>query len=74
MGAIPKALPVHRICSSSWAALSSLNGRGSIQLHKDLKCQGGGTPGEHTHSEEKGGEERIVRGGDLEGGSDLDVR
>jgi hypothetical protein len=50
-------LPVCGICSSSWAALSGLNGRGRTYC-RDLKCQGRGggwiPRGPPTHSEEKG--------------------
>jgi hypothetical protein len=49
-----KLLPVCGICSSSWAALSGLKGRGCTQPHRDLMCQGGGIAiGASTLSEEK---------------------
>jgi hypothetical protein len=47
-----KLLPVCRICSISWAALSGLSGRGSVSLCRDLKCKGGGKMGEHPLKEE----------------------
>jgi hypothetical protein len=43
-GLSQKLLPICVICSSSWAALSNLSGRGSAKPHRDLMCQGGGIP------------------------------
>lgn len=34
-------LPILGICSTSWAVLSGLNGRGSSKPHRYLKCQVG---------------------------------
>jgi hypothetical protein len=46
VGLILKVLPVCRICSSCWAALSGLSGRGCAQPHRDLMCPGCGAMGE----------------------------
>ena len=62
----PKLLPLCGICSSNWAALSGLSGRGSTQVHRDLKSHGGwATQGTPTCSEDK---ERGHRAKDVGGG------
>ena len=54
-GLSQKLLPVYGICSSSWAALSGLSGRGSTKPLRELKCKcEGNTQGILSHSEEKG--------------------
>jgi hypothetical protein len=62
-GLSQKLLPVCGICSSSWAALLGLSGRGSARV--------GDNQGVPTCSEEKRKEEgeRMVVEGDQEGGS-----
>lgn len=67
-------MPVLGICSASWAALSDLGGRENAQPPRYIMCQGEGRGvprGPPTCPQEekgRGERERIVGGGDQEGG------
>lgn len=69
-GLSPKLLSVPEIWSSSWAALSGLSGRQSVQPGRDW---GRGTQGAPTRSEEKG-TGRIGRGIAWDGDSEQNVK
>jgi len=71
-----KSIPVRGICSTSWALLSSLSGRGSAEPGRDLEVNWGleGYPGVLCLPRGEGEEERREDCGRCWLGSEYDVK
>jgi hypothetical protein len=71
-----KLLPLRWVCSTIWAALSGLSGRGCTYCSRDLKCEGGEIPSgvPPTQRRREGERGKEYHKDNWEGCSELDVK